>query len=200
MPKPNLKARQTPAKGSQFGYHLEPGLDTARSARSPHAIQNFWVESPPLAWSGEMKKDIPVTLRFGYTILYVPDVPATVAFYEVAFGVTLRFLHESGLYAEMETGDTTLAFAGEKMAEMNGVAIRLLRAVDLAQAVEIALICDDPQTSWDRAVAAGANPLTPPTIRPLGQVAGHVRDLNGALVELCSDMKGSPEEPICSPQ
>ncbi|MDO1585416.1 VOC family protein [Rhizobium oryzicola] len=130
-----------------------------------------------------------MTVRFGYTILYVPDVPATVAFYEAAFGMTLRFLHESRLYAEMETGATALAFASEEMAEMNGVAIRPLRAVDLAQAVEVALICDDPHTLWDRAVAAGASPLTPPTTRPWGQVVGHVRDLNGGLVELCSDMK-----------
>ena len=63
-----------------------------------------------------MNKDIPMTVRFGYTILYVPDVRATIAFYEAAFGLTPRFLHESNLYAEMETGDTTLAFAGEEMA------------------------------------------------------------------------------------
>jgi lactoylglutathione lyase len=135
-----------------------------------------------------MKKDIPMTVRFGYTILYVPDVRATIAFYDAAFGLTPRFLHESNLYAEMETGATTLAFAGEEMAEMNGLAIRPLRAGDLAQAVEIALICDDPQSSWDRAVAAGASPLSPPTAKPWGQIVGYVRDLNGGLVELCSEM------------
>lgn len=129
-----------------------------------------------------------MTVRFGYTILYVPDVRSTIAFYEAAFGLTPRFLHESNLYAEMETGATTLAFAGEEMAEMNGLAIRPLRAGDLAQAVEIALICDDPQSSWDRAVAAGASPLSPPTTKPWGQIVGYVRDLNGGMVELCSDM------------
>jgi lactoylglutathione lyase len=135
-----------------------------------------------------MNKEVPMTVRFGYTIIYVPDVRATIAFYEAAFGLTLRFLHESNQYAEMETGDTTLAFAGEEMAEMNGLAIRPLRASDLAQAVEIALICDDPQSSWDRAVAAGASPLSPPTAKPWGQIVGYVRDPSGGLVELCSDM------------
>jgi lactoylglutathione lyase len=135
-----------------------------------------------------MNKDVPMTVRFGYTILYVPDVRATIAFYETVFGLTLRFLHESNLYAEMETGATTLAFAGEEMAEMNGLAIRPLRPDDLAQAVEIALICDDPQSSWDRAIAAGASPLSPPTVKPWGQIVSYVRDLNGSLVELCSDM------------
>ncbi len=129
-----------------------------------------------------------MTVRFGYTILYVPNVPETVAFYETAFGMTLRFLHESSLYAEIETGAVTLAFAGEEMAEMNGLAIRSLRVGDLAPAVEIALICDDPQLAWDRAVAAGAIPLSPPQLKPWNQTVGYVRDLNGCLVELCSDM------------
>ena len=45
-----------------------------------------------------MNKDVPMTVRFGYTILYVPDVRSTIAFYEAAFGLTPRFLHESNLY------------------------------------------------------------------------------------------------------
>ncbi|TQM89774.1 VOC family protein [Roseinatronobacter monicus] len=129
-----------------------------------------------------------MTVRFGYTILYVPDVRETVAFYEAAFGMTLRFVHESSLYAELETGAVTLAFAGEEMAEMNGLAIRPQRRGDPAQAVEIALICDDPQSAWERAVAAGALPLSPPQAKPWNQIVGYVRDLNGCLVELCSDM------------
>lgn len=35
-------------------------------------------------------------MQLGYTILYVPDVPATLQFYEAAFGLATRFLHESG--------------------------------------------------------------------------------------------------------
>ena len=56
-------------------------------------------------------------MKLGYTIIYVADVLATVAFYEKAFGLARRFVHESNLYAEMETGSTALAFAGEAFAE-----------------------------------------------------------------------------------
>ena len=30
-------------------------------------------------------------MQFGYTILYVPDVPATLKFYQAAFGLKTRF-------------------------------------------------------------------------------------------------------------
>mgnify|MGYP006317175061 FL=1 len=37
-------------------------------------------------------------MKFGYTIVYVPDVAASLAFFESAFGLSRRFLHESGSY------------------------------------------------------------------------------------------------------
>jgi catechol 2,3-dioxygenase-like lactoylglutathione lyase family enzyme len=50
-------------------------------------------------------------MQLGYTMLYVPDVPATLKFYEAAFGLATRFLHEDGDYGELETGSTVLAFS-----------------------------------------------------------------------------------------
>ncbi|WP_210190039.1 VOC family protein [Ensifer adhaerens] len=129
-----------------------------------------------------------MSVRFGYTILYVPDVVATVSFYETAFGLSRRFVHESNLYAEMETGPTALAFAGETMAEMNGFAVRANRKADLAGGFEIALVCSAPHEAYEKAVSAGAAPVKPPEEKPWGQVVGYVRDLNGCLVELCSAM------------
>ncbi len=38
-------------------------------------------------------------MQLGYTILYVEDVIATVEFYEAAFGLNRKFIHESQLYA-----------------------------------------------------------------------------------------------------
>ncbi|MBB2202328.1 VOC family protein [Gluconacetobacter tumulisoli] len=125
-------------------------------------------------------------MKLGYTIIYVADVRATVAFYEQAFGLECRFVHESGLYAEMETGDTTLAFAGEPMADMNGLAIRPNRPADPAAGFEIALVTSDPHAAYAAAVAAGAAGIKSPVEAPWGQTIGYVRDLNGCLVEICS--------------
>ncbi|MCQ9156163.1 VOC family protein [Acidomonas methanolica] len=125
-------------------------------------------------------------MKLGYTIIYVADVPATVRFYEEAFGLERRFIHESNLYAEMQTGETVLAFAGESMAEMNGLAIRPNRKSELAAGYEIALVTDDPRAAYDTALAAGAAAITAPAEKPWGQIVGYVRDLNGCLVEICS--------------
>jgi lactoylglutathione lyase len=129
-------------------------------------------------------------MKLGYTIIYVADVPATYAFYQKAFGLTGRFLHESNLYAELETGDTVLAFAGEPMAEMNGFAIRANRPDGVAAGFEIAFVTDDPDAAWRKAVAAGAEAVKPPAPKPWGQIVGYVRDLDGCLVEICSAVAG----------
>ena len=129
-------------------------------------------------------------MKLGYTIIYVADVVATVAFYEKAFGLARRFVHESNLYAEMETGSTALAFAGEAMAELNAVTIRPNRPGDVAAGIEIALVTEDPEVAYKKAVTAGAIAVKPPVLKPWGQTVGYVRDLNGCLVEICSPMAG----------
>ncbi len=48
-------------------------------------------------------------MKLGYTIIYVPDVPASLRFFANAFGMKRRFLHESGTYGELDTGETTLS-------------------------------------------------------------------------------------------
>ena len=133
-----------------------------------------------------LARDKLIPMKLGYTIIYVADVVATVTFYEKAFGLARRFVHESNLYAEMETGSTALAFAGEAMAELNGVAIRPNRMDEVAAGVEIALVTDNPAAAYERAVAAGAIAVKPPELKPWGQTVGYVRDLNGCLVEICS--------------
>jgi lactoylglutathione lyase len=40
-------------------------------------------------------------------------------FYKDAFGFETRFLHESGQYGELNTGETVLAFASHAMDAMN---------------------------------------------------------------------------------
>jgi lactoylglutathione lyase len=127
-------------------------------------------------------------MRLGYIIVYVPDVPAALDFYERAFGLERRFLHESNTYGEMETGGTALAFAAESLVALNGITARPNRRSDPPAAAEIGLVTDDVAAAYRKAVSAGALAYQEPTEKPWGQTVGYVRDINGFLVEICSPM------------
>ena len=124
-------------------------------------------------------------MKLGYVIVYVADVPATVAFYERAFGLTCRFRHGTK-YAEMETGATALAFAHESFVASSGVGFAVNRAINVAPGAEVGLVTDDVADKFSAAIAAGAAAVLQPTLKPWGQTVAYVRDCNGFLVEICS--------------
>ncbi len=127
-------------------------------------------------------------MELGYVILFVPDVAATATFYEQAFGLTRRFVAESGHYIEMDTAGTALGFTSEAFVRRNGVNFAPLDANGKPPAVEIAFIADNVAAAVARAAAAGGTIVGPPAVKPWGQTVAYVRDLNGALVELCTKM------------
>ena len=126
-------------------------------------------------------------MKFGYMILYVKDVEKTVAFYESAFGLKRKFVHESG-YGEMDTGETKLAFASVELAASNGVPFVRTNSEGPAPAVEVAFVTEDVAAAFAVAVKAGAVPVSEAKQKPWGQTVGYVRDLNGFLIEICSPM------------
>jgi len=126
-------------------------------------------------------------MKFGYTIIYVPDVSASLNFFTRAFGIERRFLHESGMYGELETGETTIAFAAHAMGEMNYSTGHVeAHSSTKPLGMEIAFITPDVSAAHNRAVAAGAIELAAPSQKPWGQTVSYVRCPDGALVELCS--------------
>lgn len=126
-------------------------------------------------------------MKLGYVILYVPNVARAVEFYGRAFGLAHRFTHKSGAYAEMETGETALAFSSEAIA--NGLDTVPQRPGQRPPAFEVALVTDDVPAAVTKATAAGATLVRDAERKPWGQVVAYVRDLNGVLVELCSPVE-----------
>jgi uncharacterized glyoxalase superfamily protein PhnB len=124
-------------------------------------------------------------MHLGYVIIYVKDIQETVSFYEKAFGLKRRFIHESGAYAEMETGTTALAFADEAFIK-DSHSFRMNRRSEEAPGIEISLVTDDVEKQFHKAVKAGAISVVKPTQKPWGQVVSYVKDINGCLVEICS--------------
>ena len=129
-------------------------------------------------------------MKFSYTILYVRDVASAIAFYESAFGLKQRFIHESGQYAEMETGGTTLAFASNELARSNfPQGFQENNLSNLPAGIEIGFVTEDVSAAFVNVVNAGAVAVVEPKVKPWGQTVAYVRDLNGILVEIASPIQ-----------
>ncbi len=126
-------------------------------------------------------------MKLGYTILYVPDVAASLDFFERAFGLKRRFLHESGTYGELDTGETTLSFAAHELGEANfqGGHVHAHSSVR-PLGMEIGLVTSDVAAAHETAVREGAHELSKPVTKPWGQVVSYVRSPDGCLIELCT--------------
>ena len=126
-------------------------------------------------------------MKFGYAILYVPDVAASISFMERAFDMQRGFVHDGGDYGELATGGTTLSFAAHSLGLSNlpdGYVEANTSAKPLG--MEIALVTDDVAAAHAKAVALGAVELKAPMQKPWGQTVSYLRCPDGCLVELCT--------------
>lgn len=131
-------------------------------------------------------------MRVGYCLVYVPDVAATLAFYESAFGLKRSFMTPEEDYAQLDTGSVTVAFASETLARSNlNEDFAKMRPDQPPPPFELALVADDVHARFADALAAGAVEAAPVKTKPWGQQVGYVKDLNGCLVEICSPMPAS---------
>lgn len=130
-------------------------------------------------------------MKLGYTIIYVPDVARSLNFFEAAFGLKRRFIHESGTYGELDTGETTLSFAAHELGHMNfpGGHVRASES-EQPLGIEIALVTDDVQAAHRKALQSGGIELSPPVAKPWGQTVSYVRAPDGTLVELWTPVGG----------
>ena len=123
-------------------------------------------------------------MKFRYVILYVSDVSVSLDFYSSAFGTTTEFLHESGDYGQLRTGETTLAFSSHGLMESLGK--NPGQADSSSPVFEIAFETADVEAAVRRAEEAGARVVQEPRREPWGQTTAYVSDPNGFLVEICS--------------
>ena len=126
-------------------------------------------------------------MKFRYAILYVNNVAESLDFYERAFALTRGFLHESGDYGELSTGETKLAFSSVDLMRQLGKSTG--KAIPGSPVFEIAFETEDVQVAFDRAVAAGANIVQEVREESWGQTTSYVTDIDGYLVEICSPVQ-----------
>jgi len=126
-------------------------------------------------------------MKLGYTILYVADVASSLDFFERAFGLKRRFLHESGTYGELETGETTLSFAAHELGDANFPGgHRRANESKIPLGMEIGLVTLDVASAHAHAVKEGAVELSAPIQKPWGQIVSYLRAPDGCLIELCT--------------
>jgi catechol 2,3-dioxygenase-like lactoylglutathione lyase family enzyme len=124
-------------------------------------------------------------MKLAHTSLFVKDVSQSVAFYEKAFGMKKRFIHESGQFAEMESGGAILHFADREPVRVNltpGFQENSLS--NLPPGIELCFETDDVISAFSTAVEAGAIAYEKPKVKPWGQMVAYVRDLDGILIEI----------------
>ncbi len=130
-------------------------------------------------------------MQFGYTIIYVDDVEATLEFYCRAFGLEIRFLDDSKDYGELATGATVLAFAAHRLGESNLDQDYVHTDPDAKPlGVEIVFVDDDVAAAYETAIAAGAVSIKAPEAKPWGQIVGYVRAIDGSVIELATPIPG----------
>jgi catechol 2,3-dioxygenase-like lactoylglutathione lyase family enzyme len=122
------------------------------------------------------------------TVLHVADVERSLSFYEQAFGLQRRFVDDRGLYAELETGATTLALTQRDFAAEESCATAPGGLDAPAPACELAFSIADVAAGVASAVAAGATLVRAPTTKYWGQVVAYVRDPDGHLVQIATPL------------
>lgn len=182
--------RSASASPIRHGSRKMPPRRRQGSAEVPVSGRVF-VPNLFLACLRSQQKRRKAAMKLGYTIIYVPNVAASLRFFEQAFGVKQKFLHESGAYGELDTGATTLAFAAHELGDVNfpGGHVHADQS-DRPLGFEVAFVTSDVHAAHSRATQAGALELAEPRVKPWGQTVSYVRCPDGILVELCSPVAG----------
>lgn len=131
---------------------------------------------------------MPTDIKFGYTIVYVENVPNILDFYVCAFGFATKFIHEGNDYGELDTGNTTIGFADHNLGKMNLPEGYISANSNQPLGMELVFVTANVQAALDNAIRAGAEEVQPVTLKPWGQNVAYLRDPAGTLIELCSPM------------
>jgi lactoylglutathione lyase len=127
-------------------------------------------------------------MTLGWVIPYVDDPAEVAAFYERTFGFTIDFV-AGGEFAQLDAGTTKLGFASYKLSESNFPGgVRRADHEGQPPNVELALVHEDVEEAYRRALDAGCESLAPPTDKPQGQRVAYVRDPFGTLLELATPL------------
>jgi predicted lactoylglutathione lyase len=128
-------------------------------------------------------------MKLTYVILYVESIKKSLSFYQEALGLKVRFTHESGDYAEMDTGETVLALCNHQLADSilkqdyhrSGVSKKLLGS-------QITFSPENINSAYENAISNGATKIAAPEIKPWNFEVAIVKDIDGHIIEFAKDL------------
>jgi uncharacterized glyoxalase superfamily protein PhnB len=126
--------------------------------------------------------------KLGTIIYYVENVEKTLTFFEKAFGLKRMFIDPTGHYGQLDTGTTALGFASFDLAKQNLPQGFTRVSPKELPGCEISFTATDVKRSLTHAVKSGAELIAAAEEKPWGQTVAYVRDFNGILIEIASDM------------
>jgi len=138
---------------------------------------------------------IPRGYRTATTCLTVFDVDSAIAFYQAAFGAEILSRHcgadeTVAVQATIKIGNSIIAVNGESPE------LGLLSPARLGACSQVHLYVDNVDTSWERAIEAGAAVRTPLHDAYWGDRTGILQDGNGYLWSIASKVENVSQEEV----
>ena len=128
-------------------------------------------------------------MKYGSTVLFVEDVSKVMDFYESAFGFKKKFYDPDFGFGDMDAGGVSLAFGNHECGERMMPGAYQRSSSGNPEGIEIAFNLVDVASAFERAVAAGAEPVAAPKEMPWGQTVAYVRSIEGTIVGLCTPLE-----------
>lgn len=139
-------------------------------------------------------------MELAATVIYVDDVPPVLEFYRAAFGLEARFVdldvqlpdrpaQGRYQYAVLATEGGSLQFGSHDLGTLLMPAYAR-PAGGRPSGVEIFFYAGDVAAAYDRARAAGAEPVAGPRVMPWGQTVAYVRGVEGTFIGIGSALPG----------
>ena len=119
--------------------------------------------------------------------MYVENVEKTIAFYDKAFGFKQKFTTSEKDYAELISGETTLAFASLELGKSNlKKGFISSNKQNKPFGIELAFTTKNIEKDIKLAIKAGAIQVEELKTKPWGQKVAYLKDINGFLIEICT--------------
>jgi lactoylglutathione lyase len=128
-------------------------------------------------------------MKLSFVIIYVEDLNTMLGFYRDIFDLKVKLIHESGLYAELDTGSTTFGLSQTQLAESlvsRGYTKASLKSKPAN--IQISFEPADIKETIKMALDRGAVLVADAEVKPWGWESAMIRDPEGNLIELAREV------------